>query len=365
MNRKHFGLLCLTVLLLLLSGCREKEIKIGFTAALSGRQSAMGISEKHGVTLAIEEMNDSRGPGEALFTLYALDDANDPAQAVQNIKDLKSQGVTALIGPMTSTISTACLETINSSRLVSVSPTSSAASLTNPEDYFFRISTTVNFEAEMLSRFMDENLKVKTVSEIYDPSNSVYTVAWLDSFEHKLPDRERRVLVRIPYSPDDIADSAEELLAQNPDAVLIATGALDAALLMQEIRKRNRNIPVLINGWAKNESFLVNGGPGVEGSIFIEIFNPDSQTEAYLSFKDKFIKRFGYEPGFAETQSYDALLFLQEGLNKQASGESLRDSLASLSSFEGLQGTVQIGEDGDVHRPFHIVTVRDRRFVSY
>ncbi len=46
------------LLILLVHGCAsEQTIKIGFVAGLSGRMSELGISERAGALLAVEEIN--------------------------------------------------------------------------------------------------------------------------------------------------------------------------------------------------------------------------------------------------------------------------------------------------------------------
>jgi branched-chain amino acid transport system substrate-binding protein len=71
---------------------QEKTITIGVDTPLTGGASPWGLSEMHGVTLAVEDFNNAGGltigNTHYTFTVEALDDAYDTAKTTNNIRQM-------------------------------------------------------------------------------------------------------------------------------------------------------------------------------------------------------------------------------------------------------------------------------------
>ena len=101
-------------------------------------------------------------------------------------------------------------------------------------------------------------------------------------------------------------DLAEQALAEQPDAIQIISSAIDAALLIQQIRKIDPDLPLSTSEWAATEKLIDLGGGAVEGVVMAQFFNRDSSLARYQDFKRAFEARFSQPPGFAEVAGYDA-----------------------------------------------------------
>ena len=65
-----------------LSGCREKgSIPVGFVAQLTGVQAELGVQERNGVQLAVEEINTAGGVAGQPIDLVVRDDLGTPEGA--------------------------------------------------------------------------------------------------------------------------------------------------------------------------------------------------------------------------------------------------------------------------------------------
>ena len=80
----------------LLSQENNKTLKIGLLAPLSGTYSELGNSLLYSLQLALEEINDKN-----VFIVPRDSGFNDEDKLNSAIKDIKSQGVKIIIGPMT------------------------------------------------------------------------------------------------------------------------------------------------------------------------------------------------------------------------------------------------------------------------
>ncbi|MGM0427217.1 MAG: ABC transporter substrate-binding protein, partial [Thermodesulfobacteriota bacterium] len=114
-NRRHqradlFSILYLCVIIMISAGSlgcdREKEpIKLGFSGCLTGRLSDLGTSGRNGAILAVEQVNEAGGINGRPVELIVRDDRQNKAEALRVDQELMAEGVVAIIGHMTSTMS--------------------------------------------------------------------------------------------------------------------------------------------------------------------------------------------------------------------------------------------------------------------
>ena len=76
MKTRHFIIILFS---LLLASCgRENDIKIGFSAGMSGKKSQLGVSARKSVRLAVDEVNEKGGIKGRKIRLITRDDRSDP-----------------------------------------------------------------------------------------------------------------------------------------------------------------------------------------------------------------------------------------------------------------------------------------------
>ena len=128
------------VLICFFISCEMKEpVKIGYAGGLTGRVADLGIAGRDGVILAVEEINSAGGINGREVKLLVKDDKQDAETAVNVNEELIQQGVAAIIGHMTSSMSKAGVKAINDKKVFMLSPTTSTNELTGLDDYFFRL----------------------------------------------------------------------------------------------------------------------------------------------------------------------------------------------------------------------------------
>ena len=92
---------CLATLLLIACGPQE-PIRIGFIGELTGNSADLGEAGRNGAMLAIEQANQSGGINGRPIELLARDTGSTPATAINSAKELLDARVVAVIGTMTS-----------------------------------------------------------------------------------------------------------------------------------------------------------------------------------------------------------------------------------------------------------------------
>lgn len=355
------------MLLTLLAGCDDTDpVKIGFVGGLSGRSADIGEASRNALQLAVEETNRAGGIDGRKIELLVRDDADDSAVAAGIVHDLHDAGVTAIIGPNTSSITAAMLPAINELGVVTISPTASALELANHDDYLFRINWTTRDNAVIYANFYASRGVLRVAAAI-DAHNKVFTESWLAEFTQAYEDSGGEVLAHDMFDANDArgySDTAKNLLATDADALLLIANGVDTAQLAQQIRKLDSEILLIAAEWAASERLVHLGGTAIEDLELVQSYDRYDQSEHYLQFRNAYFDQFQQEPGYSSLAAYDAATMLFRALNQQQDDQSLKDTLLSLGDVQGLQQIISFNEYGDAQRQAFFVVVREGEFVA-
>jgi len=351
----------------ILVGTRNRKVLIGFTGCLSGRSASLGIDGRDGAMLAVMQANARGGVDGHQLKLMVRDNGLDPEKAVAAVNSLISAGVSALVGPMTSSMAMAILPQINASQLPTVAPTASTNELSGRDDWFFRVYNTGSADAAILADYMYNHLEHGNACVLYDMANRAHTESWYLAFARAFEALGGVKPYRITFSsrgrkPDYTAIAAQ-VGVRCPDCLVILANSLDTAMFMQQLtRMGSRPDHIIASEWSATEDVIALGGRTVEGMIFFRSYDPEFKGERFSRFKEEFRATFGREPGFAAVQAYDAANVVIEALASGRNPVDIKARLLSSQGFPGLQSRIVFDRYGDIHRPHLMMTIRDGRF---
>ncbi|MCB1761399.1 MAG: ABC transporter substrate-binding protein [Gammaproteobacteria bacterium] len=354
--------------LALLSGCGDhRPITIGFIAGTSGRVADLGISGLDAVQLAIAERNDRGGIDGRPLRLITVDDQQNPQRAKSVAQQLVDQGIEIVIGPMTSDMGMAVAPILDRAGVVNVSPTVTTQRLSALDDHFFRVSATTSAYAGRSATFQLRPGGMRRIVAIIDANNRSFTQNWLDNFSTPFTAGGGEVVATVAFDTSQarpLAAVVGEALGRSIDGVLIIANSMDAALLCQQIRKTDPNVPVTLADWGATERLLELGGKAVEGVTVVQTFDRDNPGPKYQKFRQAYIERYQREPGFPGVYAYDAAQVVLTALAQRKRGETLKQTILRIRVFKGLQGDFSFDDHGDVEREqASISIVRDRKFI--
>jgi branched-chain amino acid transport system substrate-binding protein len=153
------------------------------------------------------------------------------------------------------------------------------------------------------------------------------------------------------------------LLRSKPDGILILANSVDAAMLSQHLRQLDSSIRIAASEWAATEQLIELGGRAVEGIMIAQFLDRQSTQKEYLDFRKNYSERFGKAPGFAGMTAFDATNVVLDAIERQASGQTLKQSLLARKTFPGAQAPVVFDAFGDSLRETFLTTVKDGSFV--
>lgn len=347
--------------------CGEREpIKIGFIAATSGRGADLGIAGRNAVQLAVDQFNQQGGVGGRKLELLIRDDEQNPELASKRYRELIDAGVRGVVGPMTSSMCQAVLPLANESKTVIVTPTCTANEFAGRDDYMIRVVASARVFATSAAQHHYKSFAVRKASIVFDQGNRVFTESWSGDFQTSFVAQGGSVATRIGFMSGDnatLVSAVESALAPSPDLVVVVANAVDAALLVREIRKRSPGVRITSSEWAATDRFIELAGPSSEGIVMPQFFDRDNTNAEYLAFRKAYYARFGGEPGFGSIAAYDAATVLFAGLQRVGNGDVKRGVMGTRD-FPGLQNRIRLDESGDAARDVVFTEVRGGRFVS-
>ncbi|WP_168735238.1 ABC transporter substrate-binding protein [Pseudothauera rhizosphaerae] len=361
------GRLAAACALLALAACAPPEpVRIGFVGGLSGRVADLGGEGKDGAQLAVERANRAGGVHGRPIELIVRDDAQDADTARQAMSELIAAGVQVVVGPMTSAMAEVLIPLADAAGVVLISPTVTGSRFSGRDDNFFRVISATTEYARAAADFLAREQGVRRAALIIDEGNLAYTADWAAQFRLALVAAGGAVVAQEGFSSavdDSLLARVARLLEAGPDALVVVAGAVDAARVVQILRRQDGRVGALVADWAATERLVELGGRAVEGLFAPQYFDREDDTERFRAFRSAYEQRFGAAPGFASVAGYDAASVAIAALAEQGEGPLKARLLAR--GFDGVQQPVVFDRYGDASRPVRFTVVRDGRFVPY
>jgi branched-chain amino acid transport system substrate-binding protein len=350
---------------------KDKPLHLGFSAALTGDYANLGLDEKNGVILALEDLN-STVLGFKV-DLLAEDDQceGSPSMAIAEKFSADPQFV-GLIGYMCSGGSIPASKTYEKNGFSMISPSSTAAEYTaRGMKNVFRTCFNDAAQGKVAAEYAAKVLKVKNAAVLHDKSQYGQPIA--ENFKTTFESLGGKVVAfeGVTRGDKDFRPILTKIQPMNPQAVYFGGMAAEGALVARQMREIGIQKASFISddGCYSVPDFIQGAGDASDGA-YIAFARPAG--ESYKAWEARFIKRFGNPPVTFAPQAYDAavaMLKAVEAVGKvQADGslvigkKALSDAIRSVA-FDGATGKVAFTETGDSQSTVVIWQVQNKQFV--
>ncbi len=362
MRRRH---LLSTLALSTLAACsRSAPPRLGFLGGLSGKFADLGIEVRNAALLCIEQFNASTPLSAGPVELIDRDDGQDADKAMAGLRELAARGVAAVVGPVTSSMGTAVVPLARELGLLLVSPTITTARLSGLDDNFLRVCADTQALGSAAARVHARHWQARRFAAIWDLANADYSVSWTEAYAQAAQAEGMQTVTRLAMdsrtNPDHDALAAQ-LLAAQPDLVVLCCSAVDAAALIQRLRQRDAAVRLAAAAWAATARTLELAGQAADGALFEQLYDPLGTQPAFQTFVDDYRRRFGQQPTFPGLLTHDATQMLLRALRQGTPRDGLKSLLVD-HEHQGLQGLFRVDATGDVQRPSHHLLIREGRF---
>jgi branched-chain amino acid transport system substrate-binding protein len=350
----------------LLIGCGEKEpIRIGFIGPVSGRNADLGAGGRNGVQLAVEQANAAGGVNGRKIELIFKDDQGSVEIGKREVAVLLANKVEAILGPMTSGVALAVTPLANEAQVLLIAPSVATNELAGKDDYFFRTIATTRLHAKTMAKHLFGR-EVRRVSLLVEQTNRAYTESWSSDFKIAFEPLGGAVTHVVQYASGaevDFASLSRELGKAKPDAIILVTSGVDAALVINQLDIQGSKALRVTTEWAGSGKLIELGGDKTNGAIVPQYFDPSSTLPAFVAFREAYRTRFQEMPGFPAVNAYNATRVVLDGIKRRSGAASLKSVILAQRRYEGLLEPIEFDDFGDVQSRTYITTVKDGRYV--
>ncbi len=382
---KNKFILILTYILLffnsnLLSDENDKILKVGLIAPLSGEYKELGNSLLYSLQLALDEIDD-----KDVYIVPRDSGFNNKEKLNTAIKDIKSQGVKIILGPISNDEFN---EVKKYDDITFISPSN-----INPEFTNNIISIGVSLESQMIALidFIKKEKKNKTI--IMYPKNQ-YT----DFIEKKLKDLNLSDIQTFTYSPNPQVLTGEiEILtnySQRKKNLKLRKKMFEDKEDDQSIRELERLDQLYTLGEVNFDSvIIIDFGNNLKSvltslvytdvnqdkvlfttvnqwfdeSIFYEntiknLYYPSVNYKEFKKYNKNYFKKFSSYPSEISILTYDALGLIYYAWKKNNKIDSIND-FSFKNKIKGKIGTFSLN-NRKVIQELNIYKVEDKKFIK-
>ena len=357
----------LALLILTAVGCaKEKSIRIGAVLPLTGEFQLYGQSIQKGVELAFEDLLSS--DAEFQYSLSVVDSESDPDKGAALVEQLYGDGFTAIIGGVTTAEAMKAVPIAEQYDRVLLSPSASTPELTGISKYFYRVFVSDSREGTTMANFATQKLKISKV--VILAKENEFAQGNQEVFEVNFQRQGGEVLEKVMFPSDggDFSGLIGRVMTLAPDAVYIAAYAEETSQIVLELRRQEFKGYLLATAAFASPEIIEKVGPPAEGVFLTQAgFDTKSEEPIIKNFVDSYRAKYGLTPDLYAAHGYDAVLVLAESV-RESGGEYASDlwsALRGLRDFQGVTGTLQFDERGDVQKFPRVFVVNEGQLVDY
>ena len=324
---------------------------IGFQGPLSGDNSALGINEDDGVKLAVDEAN---ARGDLPFTLKVAegDDQGTPDQAPAAAQKLiADSSVVAVVGPAFSGATKASAGLYAQSKLVTVSPSATNPTLTDPKNgftAFLRGAPNDNMQGHGMAEFLAKKIKAKTVSVVDDKTD--YGVGLAEVARNELKAAGVTVVNdSVPQKTPDYTTAATKVVNAHPDALIYAGYYADLAPFAKKLKDAGFKGVGISGDGSKDDKFVQLAGPAAESWYLTCPCTDATKEQNTKDFAAAYQKKFGVAAGTYSGEAYDITNMIIGEMKKLGKDVTRDKLLAALrtADYQGLTKEFSFDANGE------------------
>lgn len=351
-----------------MAGGPTKDVKVGVVLSLTGDSQIYGSPQRQAVQLAVDEINAAGAiPGIKLVPAFE-DDAGTKDRGITAFEKLiKTDNVTAIIGPTLSNTAVAAFPVAQQAGVPSLGVSTTANGIVEIGDYIFRDSLA---EAQVIPttiKTAKEKLGLKKVAIIYGIDNA-FTKAGYDVFKKACDDNGIQIASTQTYTATDTDYSAQltAIKGTNPDAIIVSALA-EGANIAKQARELGIDAKVTIIGGngLNSPAYIRNSGPAGEGTIVGAAWNSTNDNAANQKFIAAYKAKYNADPDQFAAQAYTGVYILAEAMKNAGPNvdrKTLRDALAGIKGLATPLGTFSFQADRNADHPPVVQVVKGGKF---
>lgn len=341
-------------------------IIIGTISPNTGTLAAYGEAVVNSITLAVDEINASGGVLGKQLVLSSLDDKGDSTEGANAFNRLAGDSsVCAIIGAVTSGVTTGLAPLANESQIVMLTPTATADTVTDADDYVFRTCFKDSYQGTMAAKFAAETLGVKKVAVLY-ASGDAYSAGLREAFDAAADTYGLEIVAEESSSSTDDTEFSSQLtnIAASGAEFLFAPyyyNAVGPYIVPQARSAGYTGVIMGADGFDGTIGTMVDDKTLYNNCYFTNHYAPDDTSEVVQSFVTSYTDAYGADSLNAlGALAYDSVYMLRDAIEAAGSTDrtAIRDAMSGMS-FSGVTGSFTLDETGTPEKSVAIIEFKD------
>ncbi|MEG0144910.1 MAG: ABC transporter substrate-binding protein [Clostridia bacterium] len=350
--KKLVSLILVTVLALGMTSVAlaADTLKIGGIAPLTGAVSVYGLLVKDGVELYKDEVNARGGVLGRQVEIVWMDDTGDAVEAVNAYNQLAGSGISALIGPVTTTPTLAVGARAAEDKMPMITASATAYDVTSAGENIFRACFLDPYQAELMALYANQNLKATKVAVLYDNTND-YSIGLYEAFTKKAEELGMEVVAAESAVEND-ADYTPQLgkiADAQPDAVFVCYYYETAALVLRQAVDVGLEATMMgADGWTDIQKQLSDDLALLDKAAYCDSFSAADDSEVAKAFVSSFTTKYANSPAGFNALGYDAAKIMLSAIEQAGSTDSAAIIAAlKATNLDCATGHISFNEHND------------------
>lgn len=354
------------------STVKKDRIRLGILAPLSGNLSSYGQTAYNGFNLAVDEYNKDKD-FESVIPYVDYDEKGNVQEAANAYRKLVDQDkITALIGDITSDPSIEVASLAAQDKLPMITPTGTAAEITNGKDNVFRACFLDETQGRTMAKVAADTLKFKKVAVIYN-SKSEYSLGLKDAFVDEAGKHGIEIVASESYSDGDMDYKSQltTIASKKPEAIYMPDyyQTVYAICTQKKTIAAIADVPTLGgDGWDGVLGIDGAKAENVENAYFTNHFSPADDAEIVQNFVKAYKEKYNSEPSSFAALGYDATMMMFAAIDnaggQKATKEGIVEALKGLK-YEGVTGSITFDDNGDPIKPITIIQIKGGKYTLH
>ncbi len=329
-------------------------ITIGTISPNTGSLAAYGAAVTTAVDLAVSEINAAGGINGKQVVVINADDQFDPTECLNAFNSLVSQGITLIIGSVTSGCTSAITDAANEEGVVLLTPSATADSITTKDDYVFRACYADSFQGAIAAYYANQ-AGYKDVGVVYCAADT-YSKGLYDSFEAAAKTYGLNLAAVESTASLDVQDYTNQFTAMVNAGVKFVYApyyydVIGPYIITQARAAGYTGIIMGADGYDGTPDYVVDGA---DLSAFNDVYwtnhyDPADTAENVQAFVKAYQAKFNSTPNAISALAYDAAYIMKAAIVAAGTTDAaaVRDALADTSAvYTGVTGTFSLDDVG-------------------
>ena len=345
-------------------GTVPDELLIGVVMPLSGAfvdgpDDPALVRYLNGFYFARDEINSAHDAARHVRFIVE-DNQSTPEGAIAAYNKLiHDDGVVALLGPATSTLTEIAFPVAEANRIVAIAPTSASQGLSAIGDFVFRVNLTVDKVIPRGVHLTQEKLGYQKVAIIAD-SLDLYSRSAHAVYSETLAALGVEVLSTETFTTRDadLRPQMTRIRDLKPEAVLVAANSFDQPTVLVQGREVGipDDVPFIVPLMSVSE--VQQAGAAAEGAITFSVWTSTADTPGNQAFVESYIAAYGEPPSVFGALAYTSVQLLVNAVSEAGAVDSpaIQAALAATSDFKTVLGNFSFDPVGDaVYDPIILI----------